>query len=84
MREIIWEIGKEESPWDEDDIDEFVNSMKQSAQKASDELHGRGVKDMRPSDILTDGMIIGESGENEFIVSYRGEKFTVSVDHPEL
>jgi len=76
--------GMEDKPWSQKDIDEFMESAKQSVQRAKDELQGVGVEEMKPADILNEGKIINTTDEGDLVVMYRGEKFTVSIDHPEL
>jgi hypothetical protein len=80
---LMFNLGKKEKPWQQEDIDEFFESVKQEVQKATDEAMGRAVEDMDVSDILSDGRVINIDGY-EIELLYRGEKFTVTIDHPEL
>jgi hypothetical protein len=61
-----------------------MDSVKQGMQRATDEIRGASVEEMKPADILNDGRIIDTTDEGDLVVMYRGEKFTVSIDHPEL
>lgn len=79
-----FELGREDDPWTEEDIKEFMESFKHGAQRATDEIRGASVEEMKPADILNEGKIISTTDEGDLVVMYRGEKFTVSIDHPEL
>lgn len=83
MLKLMFNLGKKEKPWQQEDIDEFFESLKQEVQNATDEAMGRTVEDMDVSDILSDGRVIDIDGY-EIELLYRGEKFTVTIDHPEL
>jgi len=81
---VMFNLGDNEKPWSESDIDEFLDSVEQSMQRATDEIRGASVEEMKPEDILNDGRIIDTTDDGELVVMYRGEKFTVTIDHPEL
>lgn len=84
MKDLIYRLGTRDEPWDEEDVDDFMDSVKQSVQRATDEIRGASVEEMRAADIISEGRIIDTTGDDELIVMYRGEKFTVTIDHPEL
>jgi len=83
-KELLWLNIDSDATWSQEDIDEFMDSVKQGVQRATDEIRGASVGEMKPADILNDGRIIDTTDEGELVVMYRGEKFTVSIDHPEL
>ena len=83
-KELLWLNIDSDATWSQEDIDEFMDFVKQSMQRATDEIRGASVEEMKPADILNDGRIIGTTDEGDLVVMYRGEKFTVSIDHPEL
>jgi hypothetical protein len=44
----------------------------------------QSVEEMKPKNILREGEIIETTDDGDLILLYCGEKFTVSIDHPEL
>jgi len=81
--ETLWQLNSDKT-WTQEDIDEFMDSVTHGVQRAKDEISGASVREMKPEDILNDGKILTTTDEGDLVVMYRGEKFTVSIDHPEL
>jgi hypothetical protein len=80
----LFKYGGRDEPWTEEDIVEVMDSAKQIIQRATDEISGTDVSEMELSNILNDGRIIDTTDNGSLVVMYRGEKFTVTIDHPEL
>jgi len=70
--------------WDEDEIEQYMNSAKNGMQLATDEALGKSAADMKSENILSDVNITGTTDSGELIVIYRGREFTLTIDHPEL
>jgi hypothetical protein len=78
----LFKLGRKQ--WSQSDIDKFMESTRQSVQRTIDDVLGVSVEEMKPKNILREGEIIETTDDGDLILLYCGEKFTVSIDHPEL
>lgn len=81
-KRLLKAAGKKTALAAKDRADDVVDEIKRDIENEFGD--GTPVREMKPKEILTNGEIRSTTDDGDLIVRYKGESFSVTIDHPEL